>query len=158
MSVNVTIAVPLETVIAIQSATNVDNSINAVADVTAKTTRAVIDAVKCLPYELAPKGAGSTTRTTTPAYSPATSSFDGNEDRPSTKLAYYEPLGLWRLASYQRRRQGQAGRSDTHWEVDQPHGDAQDDDVGACDYDPEPRWHPTGHHSSHLQQGRHIRW
>lgn len=59
MSVNITVAVPLDTVIAIRKATNVGTCIDTIAGITSTTTKAVIEAVKALPYDIKPRGAHS---------------------------------------------------------------------------------------------------
>lgn len=55
MSVNVTVAVPLETVMAVQNATRTRLSDEAVVEVARGATQAVVDAIKALPYQLTPK-------------------------------------------------------------------------------------------------------
>ena len=59
MSINITAAVPLDIVHAIREATRLDNNIEALAGVTSTTTKAVIEAVQALPYDIFPKVEGS---------------------------------------------------------------------------------------------------
>lgn len=81
MSVNITVAVPLETVLAIQNADDNNSSVDAVADITSGTTRAVIDAVKALSYQLTPKIVTKIKPNAAPISTPASSTSGGKRKR-----------------------------------------------------------------------------
>lgn len=55
MSVNITVAVPIEAIIAIQDLEDFHGHRSTNSAITTQTTRALIDAIKALPYQLVPK-------------------------------------------------------------------------------------------------------
>ncbi|KAK5113901.1 hypothetical protein LTR85_010434 [Meristemomyces frigidus] len=78
MSINITVAIPIETVVAIQSAGSIDDNSKVATGITVQTTRALIDAVKALPYQLVPKAGHMSFSPAAGMYPRATGSAGGN--------------------------------------------------------------------------------
>lgn len=70
MSVNINIAIPLETILNIQRAINVDGNLDADASISTQTTRAVVNAVKTLPHPIMSDAGQRSLPLSTPAFPP----------------------------------------------------------------------------------------
>lgn len=75
MSVNVTVALPLEAVMALQAAANGGGNPDLALDISTQTISAAMAAVKDLPYQLTPKVGHLSFAATTPIFTPRSTSF-----------------------------------------------------------------------------------
>ena len=86
MSINITVTIPLEAVAAIHEAVSKGNDCKALELAAGNTSRAIVNAVKDLPYELKPKSVGVEIRVQVNTYTGKTLSLQINSKAKASEL------------------------------------------------------------------------